>query len=97
LFIQKKPYFKRGDGISINTANRQEREDDHLSSQTDWNSQTLATNPTIMTNVELDEVRMENGKDYKNFPQSQFPENPKCPTFRGKFLRILFLVLQKNK
>lgn len=39
--------------------------------------------PVVVTQVELDEAQMELGRDYLNYPESQFKNNPKYPTFRG--------------
>lgn len=49
----------------------------------DFQSESSLPGKKILTEVERDEIRMENGKEYKNFPLNQYKDVEKLPTFRG--------------
>lgn len=76
-----KPYFRKGDGITLKTTDKLIDVGEY---ELKSNSLNLPrSNNIVLTSLERDEIRLENGNDYKNFPPLHYQDNVKMPTFKG--------------
>ena len=52
---------------------------------------------SLLTKVEIDEIEMQTGKEYKNYPEQNYTNNPKVTTVTGiySYLCLIFSFLSR--
>ncbi|RNA40418.1 hypothetical protein BpHYR1_013636 [Brachionus plicatilis] len=74
------PYFRKGAGISKYTVDKELFNKENVNPELLNHSQS-ENYKSILTKVEEDQILIENGNDYKNFPEINYQNNPQVPTF----------------
>ncbi|CAF0732237.1 unnamed protein product [Brachionus calyciflorus] len=77
---EMKPYFRKGAGITANSLDVEMISKESTNPELLHHSQSENYKP-VLTKVEQDQILIEHGNNYKNFPEKNYQNNPQVATF----------------